>query len=181
MLFDSLYSLLNSFIVFPVFLRIKLFFKGYVPSFGSKHLANNQQSKASTGRIDWTAKWFIYIWPYIIFSYFHCSIVQLLHSLWAISQPFYRFFFFYRKDHKEVNQCLNKMSIMSNVKSLNIISNSERDPLPSSPYANIFTHTLNYSLYTHIVEISDTLDSDKCAIKWNRQMPYSSTFIFSWL
>ncbi|VDM38666.1 unnamed protein product [Toxocara canis] len=29
---------------------------GYVPSFGAKHIANNVQSKASTGRIDWTAK-----------------------------------------------------------------------------------------------------------------------------
>uniref|UniRef100_A0A915AC60 Uncharacterized protein n=1 Tax=Parascaris univalens TaxID=6257 RepID=A0A915AC60_PARUN len=30
---------------------------GYVPSFGAKHLVNNAQSKASTGRIDWTAKY----------------------------------------------------------------------------------------------------------------------------
>ncbi|VDK44802.1 unnamed protein product [Anisakis simplex] len=29
---------------------------GYVPSFGAKHLPNNAQTKASTGRIDWTAK-----------------------------------------------------------------------------------------------------------------------------
>uniref|UniRef100_A0A9J2P0P1 Protein kinase domain-containing protein n=1 Tax=Ascaris lumbricoides TaxID=6252 RepID=A0A9J2P0P1_ASCLU len=30
---------------------------GYVPSFGAKHVVNNAQSKASTGRIDWTAKY----------------------------------------------------------------------------------------------------------------------------